>query len=71
MRRRRATPRVAPTSRSFRDLDVNADGALSKDEALADAQLAKHFDKADKNGDGNLSEVEYDTSHHRSSDSKY
>src|SRR2546423_10585384 len=44
---------------SFRDLDTNHDGAISKSEAAAQPQLAEKFDQADKNHDGKLNRAEY------------
>ncbi|HEY5803397.1 MAG TPA: hypothetical protein VIT90_06895 [Lysobacter sp.] len=40
-------------------MDVNADGKVSKDEAAVDARLTSQFAKADRDGDGQLSETEY------------
>lgn len=50
---------TAPKMMSFRDMDVNADGKVSKDEAAVDAKLTSQFAKADRDGDGQLSETEY------------
>ena len=56
-----ASSSTAP--KTFKDLDSNADGYVSKDEAVADAKLSKHFAKHDTDGDGKLSETEFgDTS---------
>ncbi len=53
------TTDMAPKMMSFRDMDVNADGKVSKDEAAVDARLTSQFAKADRDGDGQLSETEY------------
>jgi hypothetical protein len=50
---------TTPKAMSFSDMDVNADGKVSKDEAAADARLTSQFAKADRDGDGQLSETEY------------
>ena len=50
---------TTPKTMSFSDMDVNADGKVSKDEAAADARLTSQFAKADRDGDGQLSETEY------------
>lgn len=50
---------TAPKMMSFRDMDVNADGKVSKDEAAVDAKLTSQFAKTDRDGDGQLSETEY------------
>lgn len=50
-------PRPKPLA--FRDLDINADGKVSKDEATVDAQLTRDFAQVDRDGDGQLSEAEY------------
>jgi Ca2+-binding EF-hand superfamily protein len=44
---------------SFRVLDKNNDGYLSKAEAAGNADLAKRFKEADGNNDGKLSRMEY------------
>jgi Ca2+-binding EF-hand superfamily protein len=44
---------------SFRVLDKNNDGYLSKAEAAGNADLAKRFAEADSNKDGKLSRMEY------------
>lgn len=46
----------------FKKLDANADGYVSKDEAVADAALTSDFAKRDVDGDGKLSESEFATS---------
>ena len=43
----------------FKKLDANADGYISKDEAVADAALTSDFTKRDVDGDGKLSESEF------------
>ena len=44
---------------SFRVLDKNRDGYLSKTEAAGNPDLVKRWAEADKNKDGKLSRVEY------------
>lgn len=44
---------------SFKDLDGDHDGTLSKSEARKDELFAKHFNVADKNHDGTLDQDEY------------
>jgi len=46
-------------TKSFKDLDKNADGKLSSNEVGSVKDLTKDFRNADTNGDGYLSEVEY------------
>ena len=43
----------------FLQLDTNADGRVSKDEAQADARVAEQFDAGDANRDGYLSVQEF------------
>lgn len=53
---------AAPQSQGasdFKKLDANADGYVSKDEAVADAALTSDFVKRDVDGDGKLSESEF------------
>ncbi len=49
----------APAPRPFDELDQNADGAISKDEAAVDPPLAQAFGTLDKDADGRLSPDEY------------
>jgi hyperosmotically inducible periplasmic protein len=44
---------------SFKALDVNSDGTLSKSEAGKEKLFAKHFAAADKDTDGTLDQEEY------------
>ncbi len=43
----------------FLQLDIDADGRLSKNEAQADARVAEKFDEADKDRDGYLNVQEF------------
>lgn len=45
---------------AFESLDLNKDGALSKDEVASAPDVALSFDKADADKDGKLSQTEYD-----------
>jgi len=54
----------APTAstdkpKSFKDLDANKDGKLSKDEVAGDATWTADFDAADANKDGSISKTEF------------
>lgn len=57
------TTDTAPRALSFSDLDVNADGKVSKDEAGADARLTSHFAQVDRDGDGQLTQTEFAAGH--------
>jgi PBP1b-binding outer membrane lipoprotein LpoB len=50
----------APEPGSFEALDVNLDGALTKDEVPADHHLSKKFKKADADKSGGLSKAEFE-----------
>ena len=58
-----STTDTTPKTLSFADLDVNADGKVSKDEAAADARLTSHFAQVDRDGDGQVSETEFAAGH--------
>ncbi|HEY0502441.1 MAG TPA: EF-hand domain-containing protein [Lysobacter sp.] len=58
-----ATTDTTPKTLSFTDLDVNADGKVSKDEAAADARLTSHFAQVDRDGDGQVSQTEFAAGH--------
>jgi len=60
-----STTDTTPRTLSFSDLDVNADGAVSKDEAAAGARLSGHFAQVDRDGNGQVSEAEYAAGHQR------
>lgn len=60
-----STDAPRPKAMAFRDLDVNADGKVSKDEAAVDAQLTREFAQIDRDGDGQLSDTEYAAGHDR------
>jgi Ca2+-binding EF-hand superfamily protein len=49
----------AENETSFRAMDKNNDGYLSKAEAAGNPDLARRFDEADVNKDGKLSPMEY------------
>ncbi len=51
---------AAPAAATFQSLDKNADGELSADEIPADHPLAKNFAEADTDGDGKLTQAEFD-----------
>ncbi|MBA3928158.1 MAG: hypothetical protein C0521_01075 [Xanthomonas sp.] len=53
------TSTTTATPRPFEELDQNADGAISKDEAAVDPPLAQVFGTLDKDADGRLSPDEY------------
>lgn len=54
-----AMAQSAPEEPGFLQLDVDADGRLSKTEAQADARVAEKFEEADENRDGYLSVQEF------------
>lgn len=54
-----AAPAQAPVKKTWADLDVDHNGSLDKQEAAALPALANVFDKADANGDGQLTGDEY------------
>jgi len=45
--------------KSFKDLDANKDGKLSKDEVAGNATWTADFDAADANKDGSISKTEF------------
>jgi hypothetical protein len=45
--------------KSFKDLDANKDGKLTKDEVAGDATWTADFDAADLNMDGSISKTEF------------
>ena len=49
----------ADKPKSWKDLDVNKDGKLSKDEVAADPTWTADFDAVDSNKDGYISKAEY------------
>lgn len=58
------TPRSTqqqPSEQSFSQVDVNADGLISQDEAQGSEQLADSFNQADANGDGYVNQSEYNS----------
>lgn len=46
-------------ARDFKSLDLNNDGAISREEAASNGKLSKEFDKLDTNQDGRLEFDEY------------
>lgn len=46
---------------SFSQVDANADGLISEDEAQGSQQLTDNFDQVDANGDGYVNQSEYDS----------
>ena len=56
---RNPTDRTADTGAgTFRSLDTNKDGFISRDEAKNSAELSRQFGELDKDGDGKLSPQE-------------
>ncbi|HDP89589.1 MAG TPA: hypothetical protein ENN42_06485 [Thioalkalivibrio sp.] len=53
------TVAMADVPMTFEELDRNADGYISAEEAAARPDLAKKWDKADTDGDGRLTIGEY------------
>ena len=47
------------TKQGWADVDTNADGNISKEEAAANPGLSQVFDQADANADGSLTADEY------------
>lgn len=54
-----ATSKPTTAPRPFEELDQNADGAISKDEAAVDPPLAQVFGTLDTDADGRLTPEEY------------
>ncbi len=57
-----ATPQAATQSSAFQALDADHDGKISNTEAQAAPVVARSFGVADKNGDGALSQDEFNQS---------
>lgn len=51
---------AAPQQMTWADVDVNQDGVLSKEEVAVVPQLAQVFDRADADGNGELTLEEYE-----------
>lgn len=57
---RMTTPSLKPAGKdAYAKLDVDNDGVISKDEATADASLAKTFDLSDENKDKKIDAAEF------------
>ena len=54
-----ATSAVSAGQQGWNDVDIDKDGAISKQEAAANAGLAQIFDQADADTDGKLTAEEY------------
>jgi hypothetical protein len=54
-----STQSAAQGKQGWADVDTDGDGAISKQEAAANAGLSQVFDQADANADGSLSADEY------------
>ena len=52
---------LAKDGRSFQSLDANNDGYVAPDEIPADHALASNFSSYDTDGDGRLSQSEFDS----------
>jgi hypothetical protein len=57
---------AAPTVSTFKDIDINADGFVTRDEVTTNAVLTQRFAALDKNSDGKLSQDECSTSNGKS-----
>jgi hypothetical protein len=51
---------TTPAPMSFKELDANSDGVISKEEAAVDPPLVQAFDTLDRDADGKLSPSEYE-----------
>ncbi|MEM5498747.1 EF-hand domain-containing protein [Paraglaciecola mesophila] len=56
----KAPEQPAPIEQDFSEVDANADGFISKEEAK-NAEISEHFDNADVDSDDKISQEEYDT----------
>ena len=56
----KAPEQPAPIKQEFAEVDVNADGFISREEAK-NSEIAEHFDNADIDSDDKISQQEYDT----------
>jgi Spy/CpxP family protein refolding chaperone len=63
-------PKDAGAHGTFKSMDTDADGRISRTEASADQKLGNVFSQADANGDGYLDNAEYDASHKRDRDTR-
>jgi Ca2+-binding EF-hand superfamily protein len=57
----RETARMAQQQQSFRELDTNNDGFVSRADVEAGSELARRFDEYDLDNDGRLSRTEYES----------
>ena len=55
----KAATATAENAKSWKELDVNKDGKLSRDEAASDTVVAANFDSIDTDKDGTISRAEY------------
>ena len=58
-RSEQATSAASSGKQGWDDVDMDKDGAISKQEASANAGLSQVFDQADGNADGKLTADEY------------
>lgn len=55
----KTSPEMSDERPAFDEIDANADGRVTRDEAMAATGLAEEFDTLDANKDGALSRDEY------------
>lgn len=54
-------PGMRQSDASFSEVDANADGLISEDEAQGNQQLTDNFNQADANADGYVNRSEYNS----------